>query len=446
MKKALLVLVGLVLVASILGAAGVRDQVVEDVAEVSYVHWNLGTPEDNNLERQMIAAFNEAHPSINVTINDDMQYGGEYLNSLAALAASGNLPDVFPVVNIGDFLSNGWAADIADIVNADPEWATIAAPMRESSQFQGAVYMVPYSQHLFGFYVNIDLLESLNRDVPGYDWTIEDFEELIFELGQPSRPLLGVSEVNRVWEWYPVAVTDDMGWYSWDGEEFNLDSSVFRDGMDFTRRVHEAGLHFFALSDEQKEVFNAGWHGAAWDNGFVALRWDATWAIGGLAGRDFEWDFLGLPGGRPVIVPDYLAIASSSDEPEAAYEVARWMSTWGRDGFTTRMDIAQENGLSIAGLPLTDDRLVVNRYLSIIDVPGVEYQLSQLDRAAYEPLKALPGFARARWQAQVTADLTMGQLMDQAWKGEIEYEDYADQVDDIADREVREAVGAIFGR
>ena len=47
-----------------------------DVVTIKYANWNLGTPEENNVERQMIQAFMDTHPNIKVVIDDSIRVTG----------------------------------------------------------------------------------------------------------------------------------------------------------------------------------------------------------------------------------------------------------------------------------------------------------------------------------------------------------------------------------
>ncbi|MGL4338424.1 MAG: hypothetical protein ACRCST_16185, partial [Turicibacter sp.] len=75
--------------------------------EITYANWNLGTEEENNLERQMIAAYMEQNPHIQIRIADNIDTS-KYVDSLTTAAAGGLLPDVFMLENIPRPLANEW--------------------------------------------------------------------------------------------------------------------------------------------------------------------------------------------------------------------------------------------------------------------------------------------------------------------------------------------------
>jgi multiple sugar transport system substrate-binding protein len=79
-------------------------------ADLTYVNWNLGTADQNNLERQMVAAFNAAYNK-NVKIVENVNTSA-YEDAITAMAAKGQMPDVFMLTNTTYGLSNQYLADM----------------------------------------------------------------------------------------------------------------------------------------------------------------------------------------------------------------------------------------------------------------------------------------------------------------------------------------------
>jgi len=75
-----------------------------------YANWNLGTEEENNLQRQLVAAYMEANPDVTIEFVD-MSGDGGWDEKLTNLAARGELPDVFMANNTPYYVQNVWAAD-----------------------------------------------------------------------------------------------------------------------------------------------------------------------------------------------------------------------------------------------------------------------------------------------------------------------------------------------
>lgn len=89
-------------------------------ADLTYVNWNLGTADQNNLERQMVAAFNAKYNK-NVKIVENINTGA-YEDAIVAMAAKDQMPDVFMLTNTTFGLSNQYLADMTSYANADAAW------------------------------------------------------------------------------------------------------------------------------------------------------------------------------------------------------------------------------------------------------------------------------------------------------------------------------------
>jgi multiple sugar transport system substrate-binding protein len=408
-----------------------------------YANWNLGTADEPNLERQILAAWNAANPNIQVQVDDKID-PAKWMESLAAAAAAGTLPDVMAVTNIGEYLANEWLADIGAQAGADAEWKTLPAPIAASVVFDGKTYAVPFGMFLFGFFVNKDIMEKENMRVPDTSWTMADFETIARTLAKPDRPLLGLTEELDIPNWYPAAVSNNLGWYTWDGKAYHLDSKEFRDGMALARRLFTSKYVYDTLPEDKKTLIGAAWHGEAWDKGYAALRWDGTWAIAAFTERPFQWDFLGIPGGRPVIIPDYLGIAASTKAQKQAFEFAKWMSSFSKAGYLKRLEIARANpdtpALRVNSLPLTKDREVVDAFFRMVNIPGLRATFSRLDSGIVESFKPVPGYVQSRWQAQATADMKVEDVIEGSIRGDLKYEDFAAQLNKLANDKYQAAV------
>ena len=88
-----------------------EETVGDPGAEVTlrYANWNLGTEEENNLQRRMVQAYIDANPHVSVEFVDMSAEGG-WEAVLTSYAAKGELPDVFMANNVPLYVQNGWLA------------------------------------------------------------------------------------------------------------------------------------------------------------------------------------------------------------------------------------------------------------------------------------------------------------------------------------------------
>ena len=96
-----------------------------------YANWNLGTEEENNLQRQLVAAYMEANPDVTIEFVD-MSGDGGWDEKLTNLAARGELPDVFMANNTPYYVQNGWAADLTAMVADDADWENVPQVLKDA--------------------------------------------------------------------------------------------------------------------------------------------------------------------------------------------------------------------------------------------------------------------------------------------------------------------------
>src|SRR5690606_5205555 len=92
----------------------------QDAVTIRYGTWNLGTEAENNVQRQLVAAYSEANPNVTIELVD-MTGDGGWEEKLTTMAARGELPDVFMANNTPYYVQNGWIADLTSMVQDDPD-------------------------------------------------------------------------------------------------------------------------------------------------------------------------------------------------------------------------------------------------------------------------------------------------------------------------------------
>jgi multiple sugar transport system substrate-binding protein len=420
-----------------------KDSKKEEVT-LSYAHWNLGTEEEQNLERLMIKAFQEKYPHITVEINETVT-SKDWNGTLATAASAGTMPDVFAVPNIPIALSNDWLLDVSKLTSKDKDFANVPTAIQEAATFKGKKIVVPFAQHFLGYYVNKDLFNASNLDYPEFGSSVEDFVASVKEVTNVSKGVVGLNEPNQIAEWYPAAVNPEMGWYTLKDGQYSLDSKEFITGVNLAKEFSTNGYAYSTLADEQKAILNGKDGQEVWLNGGIGIKFDGTYAASNLSEKaTFDWDFIGLPGGITAIASDFLGISKSSKHAEEAYLFATWMS-FSKEGFMKRMEIADTEGKVLTTLPISTDQEILDEYFAILDVPGIRTAYDNLDKAIMEPVKMVPGYVEARYQALTGVkaggkeNATTGELVTSFIKGELKVEDYAKQLDQLANQKSVEA-------
>jgi multiple sugar transport system substrate-binding protein len=405
-----------------------------------YASWNLGPAEDNSIERQMIAAFMDAYPHIIIEIDESIVAvggGADYREALNIAASTGDLPDVFMIDDMTQVLNADWVMDITDLANADSEFTSLPANIQDTMGYGGRVYAIPFAQHMIGFFVNRDLFDSLNLDVPTFGFSVEEMEEALRAVTDLNAPTIGTNHVDAFVEWYPGAVNDDLGFFTFDDENFHLDSDEMLAAIQLAQELNSNGFVFDELDEEQREAFNGGWGGEVFSNGQLGLLWDGTWLIDFIQeNADFNWDFIGAPGGRPVVTFDILGISSETEHAEAAYQFARWMGS-GSAGYTRRMELLAAAGNLSNSIPIIADQAVLSAFWDVLDIPGIAEAYEHLDRAMIDGNKIIAGWREARFYlttglpAGDDENATLGGFLWHSIRGSVNFADYASRLNEL---------------
>jgi ABC-type glycerol-3-phosphate transport system substrate-binding protein len=418
------------------------EAVMEPVT-IRYANWNVGTPEENNLQRQLIAAYMEMHPNVTIEFVD-MSMEGRWDEKLTNYAAKGELPDVFMADGTPLYVKNGWLADLTDLVAKDPDWQDVPQVLKDAVTYNGKVLGLPAAQFVMGYFVNQDLFEAANLDAPVYGTSVDDFFAATTALTDVQKGKLGLDEMEFIMGWYPSTQDSNLKWFSFDGQHMNYNSAAFKAGI---AKAGEMKPHTWqGLSDEQKKNFKSQGPWELFLNQESGVRWDGGWAVPGYAGATFNWDFMGIPGGNQAMVADIIVVSKTASNLEAAYDFAKWM-TFSKEGYAKEAELAKAAGAVPTRMPVSVNADSIDLYMSFVgDKPGLRQALENLDNSLLESLaKIVPGYINARWEGKPGIDIgedkdvNMWYMFNFANDGKYKYEDYAAQLEEFANKILDEA-------
>ncbi|MDF2542339.1 MAG: extracellular solute-binding protein family 1 [Herbinix sp.] len=422
--------------------------VFDEPVTLSYLAWNLGTAEEDNLERKMLAKFQEVYPNVTINIvevplNEDGTAGnyGDYLNTLASQKA---LPDVYMWTSVPDTASAGWAADVSEYATADTDYQNVVAAVRDGGQVNGKTYGIPFQMHLFGIMQNYNIYEELNIDPLPYSYTLDDLLEKI--AATTTDTYRGIDNF-AIEDWGALVNSDTIGFGTFDGEKYNFSSEEFAKAINTYKEVVEKGYTGNGSFTGPWLPEGVNW---AWGEGYIANQYEASWAIPGFQNgeRPFKSDLIPLPNEKVVLVPDFIFVAANTANAQAAYELAKWMS-FGVDGMKARMAIKDENGIvGYSGLPLNAgydaeiDEYFLKDYADFPMFLQVYASLKEKPENVYvEGFKVIPGYTKSRFDGDTGVvgtvngaekSLTMSELIISIIKGEKQLSDYAVEMDKVA--------------
>lgn len=407
-----------------------------------YANWNLGTEEENNIQRQLVKAYTDLHPNVTVQFVDMSGEGG-WDAVLTSYAAKGELPDVFMANNVPLYVANGWLADLTPLTASDADWANVPQVLKNAFTYDGKVLGLPAAQFVMGYFVNKDLYEAANLDAPTYGFSVQEFESAVKALNNVRQGVLGLDEQEFVMGWYANTIDNNLKWFSFDGSKMNYNSAAFKTAVAKTGEMKP--YTWQGLTDEQKTNFKSAGPWELFLNQEVGMRWDASWSVPNyVQNAPFEWDFAGIPGGAQALVADVIVVSKTAANLQEAYNFAKWM-TFSTEAYKVEADLARAAG-SAPKMPVSVDAASLELYKEFVNVPGILAALDNLDASLIESLaKIIPGYINARWEGKPgidvgeDKDVNMWFMFNFANDGRYKYEDYSARLEQFANQILTDA-------
>ena len=413
---------------------------------IRYANWNLGTEEENNIQRQLIQAYIDLNPHVTIEIVDMSGEGG-WDAILTAYAAKGELPDVFMANNVPLYVQNGWLADLTGFVAEDADWVNVPQALKDAFTYSDKVLGLPAAQFVMGYFVNTDLYEAANLDAPQYGFTIEEWRAAVEALNDIPNGVLGLDEQEFVTGWYSNAIDPSLKWFSFDGAHMNYNSAAFKEAIAVTGEMKP--YTWQGLTDEQKTNFVSTGPWELFLNQEVGMRWDASWSVPNyVQNATFNWDFIGFPGGNQAIVFDVMVVSATTADQQEAYNFAKWM-TFSSEAYAVEAELARAMN-SAPKMPVAVDDASLALYTEFVNTPGIITALENLDNSVIESLaKIIPGYINARWEGKpgidvgTDLDVNMWYMFNFANEGRYQYTDYSERLEQFANQILDDAAATL---
>ncbi len=355
MKKLIALLLSVLMLCSLAATALVENDAHQIAGKV-----NIAVPSGELQEiRPVLDAFEAAYPNIELTVTP---FDGESGPYLTAMATAGTMPDVL----WGDWtdftyaVSNGYVRPLDALLAADAETEYLPASLVQPYIYGGKTYAVPDQIHARMIAMNTDLLDDLNLDVPGYDWTLDEFVALLNAATTDKTAGAAVLyDLDSV-----LSAQADGYWspaYDFENRTFNFteywlpamnvlnelravpgleilrmrnNGAALEEGQsnDYTLKFGEAGANDNHYSF--KEGFALLATGASWEANWMRAQVKPTWEY---------WPYPRADENSPIKVAvhvnhTYMMTTVAEENVPAAYEVLKWVS-FGREGNMNKMDI-----------------------------------------------------------------------------------------------------------
>lgn len=351
---------------------------------------------------QIIAAFNEKYPDIEVIPQEIAGTGKGQITKMNALAASGKLPDVCTgSEELGYIVQQGWAYPLDNLLANDPDRDYVLEMGLENFTYGDHIYALPHKLQFATVTVNTDLLDKLNLDKPEYDWTLEEMIELAKKA--TTDEYSGINYVynssNPTWGFdtklMSALLPEGYGMFGYNFETRTIEitandawvksNNILKDLLstpgliaDELRKSSSNGM-----TDYEKKFGNDS---DALVSGKVLIGNSSTWEYNGYTGVGFNYDFYPFPTTEdlePTIQTHvdfaYMTTNCTEDNYQAAYEFLKFF-TYSKEGALIQMNEAVKNFNEDMGsfqifIPASEDPEVLAAFEEAPYAEGIKYML-----------------------------------------------------------------------
>jgi multiple sugar transport system substrate-binding protein len=291
-----------------------------------------GNDTHKQMYEEMIAAFRETHPNINVEVMT-IPFA-EYQQKLTIMQASKTAPDVVWLAErmIPQFITAGHLLDISFLKDdADYKFDDIFPSTLDLVTKDGGIYGIPFSTPPSMLYYNKTLFEAKGLPTPKElylqgKWNFDEFLKAAKALTDSAQGIYGTNFVRSGgWNNWPDVLQTVFNAYG--AELFSEDGTAFM----MNSPEGEQALQFFADMMFKDEIHPKPGDQTTFDTGKIAMQKELFSYMGkAKAITDFEWDIAPLPAGPygPGTTIGYAAytIMKDTKHPEEAAEFLKFIT------------------------------------------------------------------------------------------------------------------------
>ncbi len=172
--------------------------------------------------------FNKMYPNVKVNLfaqtDDPNSEGTTWRQKLENFKAEhGKYPDVYTPNDLAGDLADGLVADLS-VYSDDPMYKKFNTGIMNTMSYYGFQAGLPQFMQPWGVYVNKELAENNNIDVPNYDWTIDEYTDFVTSADNKNfwGTIFG-SPVHFI-DTGTHTVTQQMAGYTGKGDRVNINS------------------------------------------------------------------------------------------------------------------------------------------------------------------------------------------------------------------------------
>lgn len=290
----------------------------------SEYHEDLGhtelAPEDITTQNvamvyAMAKEFNKLYPNVKINLyakmddpnGNDTSWDQELENFKAE---HGKYPDVYASNSLADDTAKGMVADLS-VYADDPLYQTFNESIMSTMNYYGFQAGLPQFMQPWGVYVNRELAEDNNIEVPDVDWDIDEYTDFITSADNTNFWGTVFSVPTQIIDTGTSTISAQMKEYSGSGDRLNLASEEVTSLLDYIPKWAESEIYTLNVQGAiDSAIMDDGWWwgyrffcrnyvlaytGDPWMMMSAALGQseDGTWPVNSVESND--WDIYPRP-------------------------------------------------------------------------------------------------------------------------------------------------------
>ncbi len=315
-------------------AAPKEEKVVLTFGMFAGNQWDVPDDDCYKIIDETIEEFEKKYPNVEIQYDSGI-LKDDYSEYISQKALNGELPDVFMVLpeDFNTFSSVGLLKDLDFLIESDTGFDVkdFYEGCYDAGEFNGSQYALPYESVPTLMFVNKTLLEREGIQIPGNQWTWEDFYDICQKVTKDTD---GDGRIDQFgvydYDWKDAVYSNGGRIFNSSGTKCNITADGVESAILFTRKIRE-------LSGYQNPTSND------FDTGKIAFRpmkfsefrtyKPYPWKINKYF--DFQWDCIQLPQGpdgknKTSIDHLLMGISSKTKHDQMAWEFLK-MLTYNKD-------------------------------------------------------------------------------------------------------------------
>ena len=389
------VILAAALLASAFTGCGSQDSAKksnDQVTTIRYARWGL--PEEMNGTKKIIAAFEESHKNIKVTLESSSW--DQYWEKIQTEIASNTAPDVMLMDGgwyLTQFAPKGILADIGPLMEKDKISKDDYFNVWQTFTYNNKIYSMPRDYNSIVLYYNKSLFKAAGiTEVPNGNMTWDQIVKLAQKLTldkngkNATEPGFDPNNIEQYGLYVPYDNVDStiatLIWQkggrlmSVDKNTCQIDSpeskSVLQFLYDLNYKYHVSPTYSAALKYGEEQF----------PTGKFAMVYQGSWLQSSLADAKFDWDIAVAPSfDKKVYCTQSVgnAILTTSSNQEAAWEFVKYMSgkegqtimAQSKDSIPVLKDVAENFYVKLPGNPQNKQAIFDE---AVSSVPNVDFK------------------------------------------------------------------------